>query len=398
MRSIKELYRIGLGPSSSHTMGPHRAAEIFLRRHPDAARMEVTLFGSLAATGRGHLTDKAIESVIPGITIVWEPGIFPVFHPNGMEFRAYDDGGVLSDTWSVYSVGGGELKEESAEEGESAEVYDKSKMTEILKYCEWTGKGYWEYVEECEGDGIWDYLREVWRVMKASVERGIDTEGVLPGPLHLSRKAPHYYIKATGYRDSLKSRGLVFAYALAVSEENASGGQIVTAPTCGSCGVLPGVLYHMWRSKGFSEARILRAMATAGLFGNVVKHNASISGAEVGCQGEVGVACAMASAAVSQLFGGSPAQIEYSAEMGLEHHLGMTCDPVCGMVQIPCIERNAFAAARALDSNVFSAFSDGTHRVSFDKVVDVMKQTGHDLPSLYKETAEGGLAKDFRQM
>lgn len=216
--------------------------------------------------------------------------------------------------------------------------------------------------------------------------------------MHLSRKAPQYYIKATGYRDSLKSRGLVFAYALAVSEENASGGQIVTAPTCGSCGVLPGVLYHLWKSKDFSEARILRAIATAGLFGNVVKHNASISGAEVGCQGEVGVACAMASAAVSQLFGGSPAQIEYSAEMGLEHHLGMTCDPVCGMVQIPCIERNAFAAARALDSNVFSAFSDGTHRVSFDKVVDVMKQTGHDLPSLYKETAEGGLAKDFRQM
>ena len=398
MKTIKELYRIGLGPSSSHTMGPHKAAGIFASRHPDASRTEVTLYGSLAATGRGHLTDRAIEDVLPGIKIVWEPQIFPPFHPNGMEFRAYSEDGSLTDTWRVYSVGGGELKEEDARHIDTREVYDKNTMTEILKYCEWSGKGYWEYVEESEGKDIWDYLREVWRVMKAAVERGIDAEGVLPGPLHLRRKAPQYYIKATGYRDSLKSRGLVFAYALAVSEENASGSQIVTAPTCGSCGVLPGVLYHLWKSKGFSEARILRALATAGLFGNVVKHNASISGAEVGCQGEVGVACAMASAAVSQLFGGSPAQIEYSAEMGLEHHLGMTCDPVCGLVQIPCIERNAFAAARALDSNVFSAFSDGTHRVSFDKVVDVMKQTGHDLPSLYKETAEGGLAKDFRQM
>ncbi|MCM1079135.1 MAG: L-serine ammonia-lyase, iron-sulfur-dependent, subunit alpha [Bacteroidales bacterium] len=397
MKSIRELYRIGLGPSSSHTMGPHKAAEIFVRRNPGASRTEVTLYGSLAATGKGHLTDRALKSALPEMEIVWEPKVFLPFHPNGMEFRAYGDDGSLTDRWRVYSVGGGELKEEN-EQVDAVEVYDRRTMTEILKYCEWSGKGYWEYVEECEGKEIWDYLREVWSVMKAAVERGIDAEGVLPGPLHLSRKAPQYYIKATGYRDSLKSRGLVFAYALAVSEENASGGQIVTAPTCGSCGVLPGVLYHLWKSKDFSEARILRAIATAGLFGNVVKHNASISGAEVGCQGEVGVACAMASAAVSQLFGGSPAQIEYSAEMGLEHHLGMTCDPVCGMVQIPCIERNAFAAARALDSNVFSAFSDGTHRVSFDKVVEVMKQTGHDLPSLYKETAEGGLAKDFRQM
>lgn len=203
MKSIKELFRIGLGPSSSHTMGPHRAAEIFAQRHPDATRTEVTLFGSLAATGRGHLTDKAIESVLPGIKIVWEPRIFPVFHPNGMEFRAYGEEDNLVDTWTVYSVGGGELKEDDAQQADDAEVYDKSKMTEILKYCEWTGKGYWEYVEECEGKEIWDYLSEVWRVMKAAVERGIDTEGVLPGPLHLSRKAPQYYIKATGYRDSL---------------------------------------------------------------------------------------------------------------------------------------------------------------------------------------------------
>ena len=232
-------------------------------------------------------------------------------------------------------------------------------------------------------------------MMKESVEAGLDAEGVLPGPLHLRRKAATYNIKASGYQDNLRSRGLVFAYALAVSEQNAGGGKIVTAPTCGSCGVLPGVLYHLWKSKNINEIRILRAIATAGLIGNIVKQNASISGAEVGCQGEVGVACAMASAAANQLFGGSPTQIEYAAEMGLEHHLGMTCDPVCGLVQIPCIERNAYAAARALDSNIYASFSDGSHRVSFDKVVSVMKQTGHDLPSLYKETSQGGLAKSY---
>ena len=234
-----------------------------------------------------------------------------------------------------------------------------------------------------------DYLREVRQVMKEAVERGIDAEGVLPGGLGVRRKAVSYYLHASGHNDSLRSRGPVYAYALAVSEENASGGKIVTAPTCGSCGVLPAVLYHLSTSKGFSDKRILRALATAGLFGSVVKCNASVSGAEVGCQGEVGVACAMAAAAASQLFGGTPARIEYSAEMGLEHHLGLTCDPVCGLVQIPCIERNAYAAARALDSNLYASFSDGRHSVSFDRIVEVMKQTGHDLPSIYKETAQG---------
>ena len=233
-------------------------------------------------------------------------------------------------------------------------------------------------------------------IIMAAVERGIDHEGVLPGPLNLARKAPTYYVKATGYKKSLQTRGLVYAYALAVSEENASGGQIVTAPTCGASGVVPAVLYHLYKGHEFTDKRILHAMATAGIIGNVVKQNASISGADVGCQGEVGVACAMAAAAACQLFGGSPSQIEYSAEMALEHHLGMTCDPVCGLVQIPCIERNAFAATRALDANLYAAFSDGKHRVSFDKVVEVLRQTGHDIPSLYKETSEGGLAKGFK--
>lgn len=398
MKSIRELYRIGTGPSSSHTMGPRRASAIFASRNPDAARYVVTLYGSLAATGKGHLTDVAITDTLTPhapVEIDWQPTVFLPFHPNGMKFRAFDAEGNETDSWTVYSVGGGELAEEGTQTAASEEVYGMSKLTDILDWCERTGKSYWEYVEECESPEIWDYLAEVWKTMSAAVERGLDREGVLPGPLSLRRRAATYHVRASGYKSNLQSRGLVFSYALAVSEENASGGVIVTAPTCGSCGVVPAVLYHLKKSRDFSDARIYRALATAGLIGNVVKHNASIAGAEVGCQGEVGVACAMAAAAANQLFGGSPAQIEYAAEMGLEHHLGMTCDPVCGLVQIPCIERNAYAAARALDANLYSAFTDGGHRVSFDRVVEVMKQTGHDLPSIYKETGEGGLARTW---
>lgn len=397
MKSLRELYRIGRGPSSSHTMGPEKAARMFAEKHRDATRFEVVLYGSLAATGRGHMTDviikEELEPVAP-LHITWNPSVFLPFHPNGMKFIAYVGDKVVEE-WVVYSIGGGALSEgkKEGDRFDTPEVYTMNTLGEILDWCQQTGRGYWEYVDTCEHSSIWDYLMETWNVMKESVERGLDHEGVLPGPLHLPRKATTYYVKACGYKQSLQSRGLVYAYALAASEENASSGTIVTAPTCGSCGVMPGVLYHLSKGHGFSDTRILHALATAGIFGNVVKQNASISGADVGCQGEVGVACAMASAAACQLFGGSPAQIEYAAEMGLEHHLGMTCDPVCGLVQIPCIERNAFAATRALDSNLYAAFSDGNHRVSFDKVVRVMKQTGHDLPSLYKETAEGGLAK-----
>ena len=384
-------------------MGPRKAAEIFLQRHPEAAAFKVTLYGSLAATGKGHMTNVAITDTLQPaapVEIIWEPKIFLPFHPNGMKFVSLDAEGKETDTWTVFSVGGGALAEESdgVASVNTPDVYEMNHLTEILHWCERTGRSYWEYVQMCEDSSLWDYLSEVWKTMEAAVVRGLDQEGVLPGPLNLRRKAASYYIKALGYKDSLRSRGLVFAYALAVSEENASGGRIVTAPTCGSCGVIPAVLYHLQQNRSFSEMRILRALATAGLIGNIARTKASISGAEVGCQGEVGVACAMASAAATQLFGGSPAQIEYAAEMGLEHHLGMTCDPVCGLVQIPCIERNAYAAARALDANIYSTFTDGSHRVSFDKVVEVMKQTGHDLPSLYKETGEGGLAKDYRPM
>ena len=401
MKSLKELYRIGIGPSSSHTMGPRNAAEQFLAKHPEAKSFEVTLYGSLAATGKGHMTDTAIIDTLEPhapLNLIWEPEIFLPFHPNGMLFKSKDENGKVTDEWTVFSVGGGALAEEGINATASPDIYEMNKMSQILGWCERTGRSYWEYVQQCEESDIWDYLNEVWKTMRAAVERGLDHEGVLPGPLNLRRKASTYYIKAKGFKDNLRSRGLVFSYALAVSEENASGGKIVTAPTCGSCGVVPAVLYHLQESRDFSQMRMLRALATAGLVGNIVKYNATISGAEGGCQAEVGVACSMAAAAASQLFGGSPAQIEYACEMGLEHHLGMTCDPVCGLVQIPCIERNAYAAARALDSNIYSAFTDGTHRVSFDKVVEVMKQTGHDLPSLYKETSTGGLAKDYKQM
>lgn len=405
-------------------MGPQAAAKQYLVRHPEATAFDVVLYGSLAATGKGHMTDVAILRVLEPqgpVDLHWEPSVFLPFHPNGMKFAVRKADGTLDDEWTVYSIGGGALSEGSAtsssptkeqasgsvaggssasdqrtfdsKQEEHACLYPLTTMTEIMEWCQRTGHAFWEYVEQCEGHDIWDYLREVWQVMQAAVERGIDHEGILPGPLGLQRKAPIYYTKAKGYKANLQSSGLVYAYALAVSEENASGGTIVTAPTCGSCGVLPAVLYHLGHNHTFSEERFLHALATAGLIGNLVKHNASISGADVGCQGEVGVASAMASAAACQLFGGSVAQIEYAAEMGLEHHLGMTCDPVCGLVQIPCIERNAFAAARALDANFYASLSDGQHRVSFDRVVRVMKQTGHDLPSLYKETSEGGLAR-----
>ncbi len=397
MKSLRELYRIGQGPSSSHTMGPRAAALRYLERHPEAASFRVTLYGSLASTGKGHLTDYAIVNVLgkERTEIVWKPDVTLSFHPNGMKYEALDVNGLASDEWTVFSVGGGALAEEGESQIDTPDVYDMDRLSDIKQWCEANGMSYWEYVEKCEGPEIWDFLEEVWHVMCAAVERGIEHEGVLPGELKLRRKAPDYYIRALGYGSNLQSRGLVFSYALAVSEENASGGEIVTAPTCGASGVVPAVLYHIQKSRRFPVRRILHALATAGLIGNIAKSRASISGAEAGCQAEVGVACAMAAAAANYVFGGSLATIEYAAEMGLEHHLGMTCDPVCGLVQIPCIERNAHAAARALDANVYATFADGVHRIPYDKTVEVMKQTGHDLPSLYRETSQGGLAKEY---
>lgn len=401
MKSIRELFRIGYGPSSSHTMGPSWAAEIFLSHNTDCDHFRATLYGSLAATGKGHFTDVAVESIFEQankhLDIVWQPKTFLPRHPNAIKLEALAPDGTVRDEWTAYSVGGGALKEDTHRylDSEADNIYNLTNIDDIQEYCDRQGMNFWEYVREREAPDFWDYLGEVWQAMREAIQRGLTEEEVLPGVLHLKRKAAKFYVKANSYQPSLQSKGVTFAYALAVAEENASGGRIVTAPTCGSCGVLPAVLYQIQERHHFSDLQIHRALATAGLFGNVVKENASISGAEVGCQGEVGVACAMASAAANQLFGGSIAQIEYAAEMGLEHHLGMTCDPVCGLVQIPCIERNAYAAVRAMDACLYSALTDGRHTVSFDKVVAVMKQTGHDLPSVYKETSEGGLAKHF---
>ena len=401
MESLRELYRIGYGPSSSHTMGPRAAAEMFIEEHPDACRVRAELYGSLAATGKGHLTDRAIRDVfrshsIP-VDILWFPEQFKPFHPNAVTF-VMEEPEKFSETF--YSVGGGKIIREGEEDGECADVYDDAKtgtMERLLSYCESNGYQMWEVAVEAEGDSIMDYMKEVWSVMQGAIRHGLEAEGVLPGGLHLQRKACQAYAKARDLSGLMGSTAHAFSYALAVSEENAGGGRIVTAPTCGSCGVLPGVLYHLSAEYSIPEVRILRALLTAGIVGNIVKSNGSISGAEVGCQGEVGVACAMAGAAAAQLLGGSVRQIEYAAEMGLEHHLGLTCDPLMGLVQIPCIERNAMATMRAIDHASYALLGDGHHKISFDDVVEVMMETGHALPSLYRETSMGGLARIYER-
>ena len=395
MESLTEIYRIGYGPSSSHTMGPRKAADIFRNRYPDANSYRATLYGSLAATGKGHQTDiTIIEAFRPkGVEIVWQPKIIMDFHPNALKLEALYPGDAKNAEWVVYSMGGGKISDLS-QDFQDRVVYDMTTMDQILAYCHSSGKNFWEYVFETEGEAIQDYLLEVWRIMQDAIVRGIDAEGLIPGGLRLARKASSFFVKSKDYTGTLKGKSRIFSYALAVAEENACGGKIVTAPTCGSCGVLPAVLKTMKDSFDFSDRKMVRALATAGLIGNLVKKNASISGAQVGCQGEIGVACAMASAAATQLLGGTSNQIEYAAEMGIEHHLGLTCDPIGGLVQVPCIERNAFAAERALNTSTYAILSDGRHLVSFDKVVKTMKQTGHDLPSIYKETSGGGLAID----
>jgi len=397
MESLRELYKVGNGPSSSHTIGPRKAALVFLERNVKWPSFKVTLYGSLALTGKGHLTDKAIEDVFQEkeLEILWEPTISKDFHTNALLLQAFDENGIKQDETLAYSIGGGRIiyANEKDKTIESDDLYPYKTMAGILDWSLKTGKSFWEYVFEVEGDELYGFLEHIWETMKQAIKRGLDAEGVLPGPLGIRRKASSYYVKSKTMGKHLQNTSRVFAFALAVSEENACGGKIVTAPTCGSAGILPSVLLFMQENFEFTDQRIVRALATAGLVGNLIKENASISGAEVGCQGEVGTACAMASAAAAQLAGGSAKQIEYAAEMGLEHHLGLTCDPVAGLVQIPCIERNAHGAMRAIDAASFAIVSDGDHFVSFDETVEAMKQTGKDLPSLYKETALGGLAK-----
>ncbi len=398
MKTIKTIYKVGMGPSSSHTMGPNVAARRFAAANAASHSYRVTLYGSLAATGKGHLTDQAIISALSPkpVEIIWEPSIFLPFHPNAMDFESLDSGGNVLAKWRVYSIGGGDLAEENVSVSEEEDTYPHNSLSDILEYCKSNDLLLHEYIEEMEGPDVWDFLMEVWGKMTSAIKRGLHNDERLPGVLNLPRKARYFSKKAKMMPSAVGRTTLIFSYALACSEENASGGVVVTAPTCGSSGVLPAVLYDLLHYRDISERDIVRALGTAGLIGNLARTNASISGAEVGCQGEVGVACAMASAAVAQLI--EPASlscVEYAAEMGIEHHLGLTCDPVAGLVQIPCIERNAMAAVRALECAAFSVTSDGRHRVRFDQVINVMNETGRDLQSRYKETAAGGLAAEL---
>ncbi len=397
MLSIKELYKIGYGPSSSHTIGCGLAGEFFMKQNPGASSWSVTLYGSLAATGKGHNTDDALKKIFSPdeIEIKWEPEKNLPLHPNGMVFEAFDSNGSRIDSWEVYSIGGGDLKDTEGRI-KSKEIYSHGNLSDILEYCKKKGNSLWEYVEENEGRDIWEYLGVVWEAMKDSIKNGIEKERVLPGHIRLGRKAGIYHTKSGNSNNSIRSIGLRFSYALAVSEENASGGRVVTAPTCGSSGVLPAVLYYLHKENDFPVKRIVRGLATAGLIGNIVKFNASVSGAEAGCQAEIGTACAMAAAAATQILGGSPTQIEYAAEMGIEHNLGLTCDPVGGYVQIPCIERNAIAAGKAFESAVYAIFSDGGHKIAFDQVVKTMAETGRDMQVAYRETGIGGLARYWK--
>ncbi|MGD1822267.1 MAG: L-serine ammonia-lyase [Pleomorphochaeta sp.] len=398
MESIRELYKIGYGPSSSHTMGPRLATKLFLKDYPNADNYSVELFGSLAATGKGHLTNVAIESVFQKINkkinVIWKPEEFKIYHPNALTFYSYDKKNNLLGSKTYYSVGGGTVEVEGENKINKIELYDErfDSLDKILAFCEDEGMQLWEFVLYIEGENITEYIKEIWNVMISSIQKGLDSEGVLPGGLKLQRKASMYYSKSQNLFGSLKFDSELISYALAVSEENASGNKIVTAPTCGSCGIVPSVLYYLYKNHDLKERKIVNALLTAGLIGNIAKQNASISGAEVGCQGEVGVACAMASAAATQIMGGSIYQIEYAAEMGLEHHLGLTCDPMLGLVQIPCIERNAMGAVRAIDHCSYVLLGDGRHKVSYDEVVKVMNETGQALPPLYRETSLGGLA------
>ena len=397
MESIRELYKIGRGPSSSHTMGPYKAAQGFKVKYPDADRYEVTLLGSLAMTGKGHMTDKVIcEAFEPKpIEVIFDKSTPTEFHPNTMLLRAYKSENEIGSA-TVYSIGGGSILREGEGLLETPQIYPHNSFAEIADYCNHHNMRIPDYVEMVEGKAIWDYLTEIWTTMKKSVDLGICAEGTLGGGLNVMRKA-RVLFQQRHIDESAQTREnrIVCAYAFAVSEQNAGGGEIVTAPTCGSCGVLPSVLKYMQDQKHFNDEQIIRALATGGIIGNLIKKNASISGAECGCQAEIGSACSMAAAALAELFEMGIDQIEYAAEVAMEHHLGLTCDPVDGLVQIPCIERNAVAAMRAINALSLANFLAPLSKVSFDTVVKTMYETGKHLGSQYKETSTGGLAKYY---
>ncbi len=394
MKSIKNLFKIGYGPSSSHTMGPSFAALNCLKNFPEADFIKVTLYGSLAKTGKGHGTDRAIKETLKSIKteIIFDTETENFKHPNTIDFIAYKNNIELGKK-RYYSIGGGEIREEGNESLVPPEIYKEKNFSKIAEYCKSKNIRLSDYVFEHEND-IKPFLLNVWKTMQNTINEGLSKNGILPGGLSVERKAQFLYNqKHIDESPQTKENRLVCSYAFAVSEQNADCGIIVTAPTCGSCGVVPAVLKYMQEKNNFSDDDIIKALAVAGIIGNIVATNASISGAECGCQAEVGTACSMASAALCELFEMGIDQIEYAAEVAMEHHLGLTCDPVCGLVQIPCIERNAVAAMRAINALSLSNFLYGSRKVSFDVVVETMYQTGKDLSHLYRETSEGGLAK-----
>ena len=400
MRSIRDIYKIGKGPSSSHTMGPERAALIFKEEHPAAEAYRVVLYASLAKTGVGHGTDRVLRKVLeptPTEIVFSETDPEDLKHPNTLDFFATENG-VESAPMRVESVGGGDIVIEGRSANENEEVYPENSFAEIKQFCEWRKIRLWEYVEMTEGPEIWDFLGKVWKTMRWAIADGLHAQGILPGGLHLERKAKLLYEQAEKNQlIQVKETRIICAYAFAVSEQNADNGTIVTAPTCGSCGVVPAVLRYMQEQHGYTDEKILHALAVAGLIGNLIKHNASISGAECGCQAEIGAACSMAAAALAELCDMNLAQLEYAAEIALEHHLGLTCDPICGLVQIPCIERNAVAAMRAMNALNLAYFLYDTRSISFDMVVKTMYQTGINISKAFRETAEGGLARLYRR-
>ncbi|MEG0284060.1 MAG: L-serine ammonia-lyase, iron-sulfur-dependent, subunit alpha [Erysipelotrichales bacterium] len=400
MQSLREFYKVGPGPSSSHTMGPQRAAKKFKEKYPDASKYIVTLYGSLSLTGKGHLTDWIILETLKGTPteIKWVDEELPN-HPNGMIFQAFDENDKELDSWTIYSVGGGSIEIEGFDDDNAPQdIYELNKLDDIYTYIQEKNISLVDYVKEVEGEDIQEFLEFIVQEMLNNAQRGLDTTGMIPGDLKLIRVAQK--INKAGLSSDTKEekhRLLVSSYAYAVSEENASGGLVVTAPTCGASGVMPAIMYYYHHDLGFSIEKLAQSLAVAGVFGNLIKQNASISGAEGGCQAEVGTACSMAAAAVSYLDGLNLSQIEYAAEIAIEHHLGLTCDPVFGYVQIPCIERNGQAALRALDAALYAkALGEfRTNSISFDTVVNVMRETGNDLNHIYRETALGGLAINY---
>ena len=396
MKSIRDLYKIGKGPSSSHTMGPARAAEIFKSENPDAERYEVVLYGSLAKTGIGHGTDRVLRDVFApkDVQIVFaEHDPDDLKHPNTLDLSAFT-GTEKTASIRVESIGGGDIVVEGRPGLEPPEVYPENSFAEIAQFCAWRQVSLPQYVEMNEGPEIWDFLKDIWNAMRKEIHDGLSAEGVLPGGLNVQRKAK--YLFERGHQvDIPQVRELqqVCAYAFAAAEQNAGNGTIVTAPTCGSCGVLPAVLLYLQDKYKFTDEKIDEAQSVAGQLGSLIKRNATVSGAECGCQAEIGSACSMAAAAMSQLMGLSIQEIEYSAEIAMEHHLGLTCDPICGLVQIPCIERNAVAAKRAIDASNLAHMLVGTRTISFDMVVRTMYETGLSINKAFRETSEGGLAR-----